>query len=213
VLASLHQAIGERPQGAVVLAEDETHVNLLPWVRATWIARGTRQQVMTLGKNRRRTVFGALDLHTGRWFYQVARKAVSASFIAFLEQLAAAYPAAPTVAVICDNVIMTTPRSCSGGWPPTLESWCCMGRATARMTTGRADLGDAQGVAGRLPDGDHPGPHPPGPRLVPPAQPHRPAGHRRAAQLTLAAPGLHAELPGGRLGSDLSILCAADFSS
>jgi hypothetical protein len=151
VLAGLHQAIGELPQGAVVLAEDETHVNLLPWVRATWIARGTRQQVMTPGKNRRRTVFGALDLHTGRWFYQVARKAVSASFIAFLEQLAAAYPAAPTVAVICDNVIVTTPRSCSGGWPPTLESWCCMGRATARMTTGRADLGDAQGVAGRLP--------------------------------------------------------------
>jgi hypothetical protein len=43
VLASLYQAIGELPQGAVVLAEDETHVNLLPWVRATWIARGTRQ--------------------------------------------------------------------------------------------------------------------------------------------------------------------------
>jgi transposase len=61
---------------------------------------------MTPGKNRRRTVFGALDLHTGRWLYQVARKAVSANFIAFLEQLAAAYPAASTVAVICDNVIM-----------------------------------------------------------------------------------------------------------
>jgi DDE superfamily endonuclease len=26
----------------VVLAEDETHLNLLPWVRATWIAKGTR---------------------------------------------------------------------------------------------------------------------------------------------------------------------------
>jgi hypothetical protein len=35
------------PPGAVVLAEDETHINLLPWVRATWIAKGTRQQVMT----------------------------------------------------------------------------------------------------------------------------------------------------------------------
>jgi Homeodomain-like domain/DDE superfamily endonuclease len=106
VLASLHHAIGELPEGAVVLAEDETHINLLPWVRATWIANGTRQQVMTPGTNRRRTIFGAVDLHTGRWFYQVARKAVSATFIAFLDQLAAGYPAAPTVAVVCDNMII-----------------------------------------------------------------------------------------------------------
>jgi transposase len=34
------------------------------------------------------------------------RKAVSASFTAFLAQLLAAYPAAPLVAVICDNVII-----------------------------------------------------------------------------------------------------------
>jgi transposase len=61
---------------------------------------------MTPGKNRRRTVFGAVDLATGRWFYQVTRKAVSATFIQFLEQLLAAYPAAPLVAVVCDNVII-----------------------------------------------------------------------------------------------------------
>jgi len=106
VLADLRQAIAELPEGAVVLAEDETHVNLLPWVRATWITRGTRQQVMTPGKNRRRTIFGAVDLRTGRFFYQVARKAVSVTFCAFLEQLLAAYPAAPVVAVVCDNVII-----------------------------------------------------------------------------------------------------------
>jgi transposase len=40
VLAGLRQTIAELPQGAVVLAEDETHVNLLPWVRATWIPTG-----------------------------------------------------------------------------------------------------------------------------------------------------------------------------
>jgi transposase len=106
ILADLHQQLSDLPTGAVVLAEDETHVNLLPWVRATWIPNGQRQQVMTPGKNRRRTIFGAVDLHTGRWFYQVARKAISATFIAFLDQLAAGYPAAPTVAVVCDNVII-----------------------------------------------------------------------------------------------------------
>ena len=106
VLAALHQQLRKLPAGAVVLAEDETHINLLPWVRSTWIPHGNRQQVMTPGSNRRRTIFGAVDLASGRFLYQVARKAVSASFTAFLEQLLAAYPAAPTVAVVCDNVII-----------------------------------------------------------------------------------------------------------
>ena len=112
ILTDLRQTIATLPPGAVVLAEDEPHVNLLPWVRATWAARGTRKQVMTPGANRRRTIFGAIDLASGRWFYQVARKAVSATFIAFLEQLAAGYPAAPKVAVVCDNVIIHR-----RGWP------------------------------------------------------------------------------------------------
>jgi transposase len=106
VLATLHRQLVALPEGAVVLAEDETHLNLLPWVRATWIVKGCRQQVMTPGKNRRRTIFGAVDLASGRFLYQVCRKAVSASFTAFCEQLLAAYPTAPVVAVICDNVII-----------------------------------------------------------------------------------------------------------
>jgi transposase len=105
-LATLRQTIAELHPDAVVLAEDETHINLLPWVRSTWIPNGCRQQVMTPGTNRRRTIFGAIDLASGRFLYQVCRKAVSASFTAFCEQLLAAYPAAPVVAVVCDNVII-----------------------------------------------------------------------------------------------------------
>jgi transposase len=106
VLAVLRQTIADLPDGAVVLAEDETHLNLLPWVRATWIPIGQRQPVMTPGTNRRRTIFGAVDLVTGRFFYQVCHKAISATFTAFLELLLAAYPAAPVVAVVCDNVVI-----------------------------------------------------------------------------------------------------------
>jgi transposase len=105
-LADLHQHLGSLPAGAVVLAEDEPHGNLPPWVRATWVVAGTRQPVLTPGTNRRRTIFGAVDLHTGRWRYQVTRKAVSAAFTAFLDQVLAAYPTAPKIAVICDNVII-----------------------------------------------------------------------------------------------------------
>jgi len=89
-----------------VLAEDETHLNLLPWVRATWTVRGTRQRVMTPGKNRRRTIFGALDLASGRFCYLVRRKAASADFIALLEQVLVTWPAAPVTAMVCDNVVI-----------------------------------------------------------------------------------------------------------
>jgi transposase len=106
VLADLQQQLRDLPDGAVVLAEDETHINLLPWVRATWIPRGQRQEVMTPGKNRRRTIFGAVDLRTGRFLYQVTHKAISVSFTAFCEQLLTAYPAASLVVVVCDNVII-----------------------------------------------------------------------------------------------------------
>jgi transposase len=106
VLAQVRAQVAALPDGAVVLAEDETHINLLPWVRATWIPTGQRQQVMTPGTNRRRSIFGAIDLMTGRCFYQVARKAVSATFTTFCQTLLEAYPAAPIVVVICDNVII-----------------------------------------------------------------------------------------------------------
>jgi transposase len=61
--------------------------------------------VITPGKNRR-TIFGAMELASGRWRYQVARKPSSATFTAFLEYLLVAYPVAPKVAVICDNTII-----------------------------------------------------------------------------------------------------------
>jgi transposase len=61
---------------------------------------------MTPAKNRRQIIFGAVDLASGRFLYQVTHKAISASFTAFCEQLLVAYPAAPRVAVICDNVII-----------------------------------------------------------------------------------------------------------
>jgi transposase len=47
-----------------------------------------------------------VDVCTGRWCYQICRKAVSATFTAFCEHLLAAFPTAPVVAVICDNTII-----------------------------------------------------------------------------------------------------------
>jgi transposase len=86
----------------VVLAEDETHLNLLPDVRASRTPRCARPEVPTPGKNRQVTVFGALEVTTGVWVYRLGRRC-AADFVAFLDQVLQAFPQAPAIVVICDN--------------------------------------------------------------------------------------------------------------
>src|SRR5262249_37198373 len=71
-------------------------------VRASWTLRGTRPQVVTPGKNRQVTVFGAIEVASGRWMYRMGRRS-AADFIALLRMLGQAFPRAPVIAVICDN--------------------------------------------------------------------------------------------------------------
>jgi hypothetical protein len=135
VVATVRQAIADLPAGAVVLAEDETHVNLLPWVRSTWIPHGTRQHVMTPGSNRRRSIFGAVDLASGRFLYQITRRAVSTTFIQFMAHVLAGYPDAPLVVLVLDNVVIHRSKQVQA-WLQTIPGcgWST-GRATAPTTT------------------------------------------------------------------------------
>ncbi len=109
VLLSLHEpppaqiaALLELPRRAVVLAEDETHLNLLPHVRASWTLRTVRPLVPAPGKNRQVTVFGAIEVSTGAWVYRLGKRC-AADFIALPAQVLRAFPAAPVIVVICDN--------------------------------------------------------------------------------------------------------------
>jgi len=102
VVAGIVARLLALPRWAVVLAEDETHLNWLPHVRASWTLRGTRPQIPTPGKNRQVTVFGAVELATGQWVYRLGRRC-AADFIALLGMLAEAFPRAPVIVVICDN--------------------------------------------------------------------------------------------------------------
>ena len=101
-VAAITARLLELPRRAVVLAEDETHLNLLPHVRASWTLRGARPEVVTPGKNRQVTVFGAIEVTAGAWAYRLGRRC-AADFIAFLRMLAEAFPRAPVIVVICDN--------------------------------------------------------------------------------------------------------------
>jgi hypothetical protein len=96
VVAGIVARLLELPRRAVVLAEDETHLNLLPHVRASWTLRGMRPQIPTPGKNRQVTVLGAIEVVTGRWIYRLGRRR-AADFIALLRMLAQAFPRAPAI--------------------------------------------------------------------------------------------------------------------
>jgi hypothetical protein len=102
VLAALAARLRHLPADAVVWAADETHLHLLPHVRGSWTLRGRRPEVATPGKNRQLTVLGALEVTTGRWVYRLGRRR-AADFLALLEQVVAAFPAAPAIVVIVDN--------------------------------------------------------------------------------------------------------------
>lgn len=103
ICAGIRDRIAALPADSVVLAEDETHLDLLARVRSCWMPTGLRHRILTPGTNIRRTVHGAVNLLTGAVHHHVSVKNASVVFCYFLQQLLDAYPNAPIIAVICDN--------------------------------------------------------------------------------------------------------------
>ena len=89
------------PRRAVVLAEDETHLNLLPHVRASWTLRGMRPQILTPGTNPKVTVLGALEMY--RTLGVPAGPPLRGGLHCPAGPAAPGVPRAPVIAVICDN--------------------------------------------------------------------------------------------------------------
>jgi transposase len=109
-LWALAGRIWQAPAEAAVLALDECDVHLLPVLRAMWTRRGQQVRIPTPGGNRTRAVFGALDLESGAWHYAVCARKRAVEFVAFLEQLAAAYPQRPLL-VALDNASIHTAKA------------------------------------------------------------------------------------------------------
>lgn len=95
---------------ATLLAEDEADMQLLPILRAMWQRVGQQVRIPTPGQNAKRGVFGALNLRTGEWFYQLTAHKRSADFIAFLGRLVAAYPTG-LIYVLVDNASIHTSKA------------------------------------------------------------------------------------------------------
>jgi Winged helix-turn helix len=118
VLTMLRQQLTALPKGAVVLAEDETHVNLLPWVRATWIAHGQRQLIRTLapiggGRSSARSMSAPASGSTGLPARQSARPSPPSASTCWP-------PTRPRRWWRCcaTTSSSTAPSSSSAGWPP-----------------------------------------------------------------------------------------------
>jgi hypothetical protein len=60
VAAGIVARLIDLPRRSVVPAEDETHLNLLPHLRASWALRAARPQVPNPGTNRQVTMFACL---------------------------------------------------------------------------------------------------------------------------------------------------------
>lgn len=87
---------------ATVIAADECDVHLLAVLRAMWQRIGEQLRLPTPGQNRRRSVFGGLNIRTGQWHYTLADHKRTADFIDFLSGLLQAY-ATGVIFVIVDN--------------------------------------------------------------------------------------------------------------
>jgi transposase len=89
---ALAAAQAEAERGAAHLVYvDESALHLLPLIRAMWM-KGRRVRVPTPGQNAKHAVCGALDAVTGQWFWTDHPRKLAVHVVAFLEQIAAAYP-------------------------------------------------------------------------------------------------------------------------
>lgn len=103
--AAMEQARWAAATGsAVLLYLDECDLHLLPVVRACWM-RGPRLRVPTPGKNAKRAFFGALEARDGAMHWVTHDRKLAVYFVAFLTDLAAAYPGRRLVLAM-DNVQM-----------------------------------------------------------------------------------------------------------
>ncbi len=91
-LAALERARELAGKGlAHLLYFDECDLHLMPVIRSMWM-KAERVRVTTPGKNRRHAFFGALDAVTGQWHWVDHERKLAVHFLAFLKQVAAAYP-------------------------------------------------------------------------------------------------------------------------
>jgi transposase len=88
--------------GGEVWVADETALREFPPLRASWSRRGQPAMVLISGRNRRRTIFGALQVGTGELVTTVRERSRTDDVLAAVQTLGAVRPEVPKL-LIWDN--------------------------------------------------------------------------------------------------------------
>ena len=91
------------PPGGRLLVLDETTLRHLPPLRAAWSRRGQQAVVPITGQNARRSLFGAVDLRSGRRVFMARAHQRLADFHAFLRRLRRGGRRADPLWLLLDN--------------------------------------------------------------------------------------------------------------
>ena len=99
-------AIGETLQNAgpddLVVFVDESDVHLLPPLRAMWMPSGKQMRIPTPGTNKKKAIFGGMDVVNGQWFYQLFDRKRTSEFCEFLSQIESTHTVG-NIIIIADN--------------------------------------------------------------------------------------------------------------
>jgi transposase len=109
---AIAKAILDAGPEAAILYADESRIQLLPLIRAMWHWVGRQIRIPTPGTNDTRTLFGALNIRSGRWVHLVRERMFKEDFIAFLDHLLVAYPTGPIILIV-DNFSSHTAHAVS----------------------------------------------------------------------------------------------------
>jgi transposase len=101
-LRIIRKKVRTLPSGCAKLFEDETDLLLFPPLRAGWFMRGKPAKIPISGVNAKRTVFGTIDVDSGRRVLVAREGACAVDFHVLLRQIRLSY-GGQKVALILDK--------------------------------------------------------------------------------------------------------------
>ena len=102
-LSAIRQAIAAIGSREVAVYLDEVDIHLNPKIGCDWMNCGKQKEVETPGQNVKQYLCGALNAGSGCIEYAVGERKTGLLFIAMLDRLLKAYPAARIIHVVLDN--------------------------------------------------------------------------------------------------------------
>jgi transposase len=102
-LAAIRRLLGELPRRHAAFYEDEVDIHLNPKIGLDWMGYAQQKEVVTPGKNVKRSLAGALDVRTEMLLWVEGDRKNSILFIALLHELCGSRPKATVIHLVLDN--------------------------------------------------------------------------------------------------------------